>query len=139
MCLFCFSQTIFAGVQISENTARLSFTWTMDGLSIVDTGGRPAFVGFKNQNVELGDSGQPIIPAFSFLAGVPPQGKAALQFTPISMRTYSLKNSLRLPKSNSEKRTISRPAFYRCMGLGCPIVYFRSTACEPIHFETVYL
>jgi Peptidase family C25. len=93
--LFCFVQTICAGVQISENTAsRLSFTWIMDGLSILDSAGKPASVTFKNQNVELGDSGQPIIPAFSFLVGVPPKGKAVIQVTAISIRIYSLKNSL---------------------------------------------
>ena len=101
MVLFCFSQTICAGVQISENTAtRLSFTWTMDGFSILDSAGKPAIVAFKNQNVELGDSGQPVIPAFSFLVGVPPQGKAVVRFTPVSTRAYSLRNAIRPWKTN---------------------------------------
>ena len=99
--LLCFIQTIFAGIQISENTAsRLSFTWIMDGLSIADSAGKPASVVFKNQNVELGDSGQPIIHAFSFLVGVPPQGKAVLRVTPISTHMYSLKNNLTIRKAD---------------------------------------
>ena len=109
--LFCFSQTILAGVQISENNAsRLSFAWTMDGLSILDSAGKPASFMFKNQNVELGDSGQPIVQAYSFLVGVPPLGKAVLRVTPISTRTYSLKNSLRLRKTGS--RTIRYPGLH---------------------------
>ncbi len=111
ICLFCCVQTIFAGVQISENTAtRLSFTWTMDGFSVSDSAGKPAIVTFKNQNVELGDSGQPVIPAFSFLVGVPPQGTAAVQVTPISTRAYSLKNVLRLQKTNP--RSVRYPGLH---------------------------
>ena len=98
--LFCSIQTIFAGIQISENTAsRLSFTWTMDGLNIVDSAGKPASILFKNQNIELGDSGQPVIPAYSFLAGVPPQGKVVLRVMPITTHTYSLKNVPRSRKT----------------------------------------
>jgi hypothetical protein len=84
--LFCF-QGSWAAVHVNENTVnRFSFTWDMEGLSIADSGGKPAVVSFKNQNVELGDSGQPVIPSFSFYIGIPSQGNINVQLTPLSTR-----------------------------------------------------
>jgi len=93
--LLCCAQVLLAGVQVQENTVnRFSFTWDMEGLSIADSGGKPSSLFFKNQSVELGDSGQPLIPGYSFYIGIPPKGDVQIQLVPLSIRTIVLKNSL---------------------------------------------
>ena len=98
--LWC-AQSIFAFIQISENTVnRFSFSWEMQGLSIIDSTDKPAHVSFSDYNVDLGDSGQAALPAKAFLIGIPPHGNAAAHFTAISTKTIKLKNALRLRKAD---------------------------------------
>ena len=99
--LFCCSQSIFGAITISENTInRFSFSWEMQGVSVIDSSDKPASLSFSDYNVDLGDSGQAVIPAKSFLIGIPPQGSATVHFTAISVKTIKLKNALRLRKAD---------------------------------------
>ena len=98
--LLLLTQCLSAAIQVNENTInRFSFTWSMDELSVADSIGGAAVISFKNQNVELGDSGQPIIPAYSFYVGIPPQGNVQIQCTPLSVQTLTLKKDLSVVKT----------------------------------------
>ncbi len=103
---FFFAQVCFAALQIQENsTERFSFTWDMGDAVIDDTSGTKASLSFKSQNVELGDSGQPLIPALSFYIGTPGKGKVRVTFSALSTRLISLKHPL---KTVSSKKAFAR-------------------------------
>ena len=92
-------QSLFAGIQITENTAsRLTFTWEMDSLTILDSAKTGAIISFGNQNVDLGDSGEPALPGYTFYAGVPPQGTINVQWSPLSTKTVVLSHAVRTRK-----------------------------------------
>jgi hypothetical protein len=94
--LLLFVQGAMASIQVQESSAqRYSFTWEMDGLVIDDTSGAAAAISFKNQNVELGDSAEALIPVFSFYIGIPPKGSVRASFNPQQTRSISLKHPLK--------------------------------------------
>jgi hypothetical protein len=101
--LLLFVQASAASFHLNENsTERCSFSWEMEGLSVLDTAGERATISFKNQNVDLGDSGQPSIPAFSFYIGTPSQGTVRVLFNPIQTRSISLKHPLEVVRARKK-------------------------------------
>ena len=94
--LLAVAQALLAGIQVSENTtSRLSFIWEMENVGVADSSGNGASVWFKNQNVDLGDSGEAAMPGFSFYVGIPPQGAITIQWTPLQTRTIALRHAMR--------------------------------------------
>ena len=86
--LLLFVQGALASIQVQESSAqRYSFTWDMEGLAVDDTSGGAAAISFRNQNVELGDSAEALIPAFSFYIGIPPKGSVRASFNPRQTRS----------------------------------------------------
>ena len=96
LAVFFVCQSLFAGIQITENTtSRLSFIWDMDSLTVIDSTPTGAIIAFGNQNVDLGDSGEPALPGYTFYAGVPPQGNITVQWTPLSTKIITLSHAVR--------------------------------------------
>ena len=99
--LFFMCNVVIADIHVTESTAgRFSFSWEMRGLKIIDSLGKPSGLSFADYNVDLGDSGQAVIPARSFLVGVPPNGQISISFSALSVKTIKLKNPLRLRKTD---------------------------------------
>jgi Peptidase family C25 len=84
-----------AGVRIIENTPnKLTFEWTTDSVKIIQNHGAATRLLFSGSNIELGESNEPIIPAFSFYVAVPPQGEAVTSFSASASRTVVLTQQL---------------------------------------------
>jgi hypothetical protein len=70
----------YPAIRVIENTSkRFSFEWTTDNLKIVQRAGAPASVSFAGENVDLGDNGESVIPAYSLYVGVPRQGAVTVK------------------------------------------------------------
>jgi hypothetical protein len=75
-------QLCVASVRIIENTPqKLTFEWTTDDIKIIQDQGGPARLSFAGANVDLGENNEPVIPAYAFYIGVPPQGEALASFS----------------------------------------------------------
>ena len=86
-----------AGVRIIENTARkLTFEWTTDNVKIVQDQSGSAQLSFSGANVDLGENNEPVIPAYSFYIGVPPQGEAITSFSASASHSTVLSQPLRV-------------------------------------------
>jgi len=100
------AQLSFASVHIIENSVhRFSFEWTTDSISISQSQGNPSQLSFKGANVDLGENKEPVIPAFSFYAGVPPAGNAVMSFSAIASHGVVLSQPPRIRNTpNAGKR-----------------------------------
>lgn len=88
-----------AGMRVIENTTKkFTFEWTTDNFQISQKSG-PVSVSFSGANVDLGDDGEPIVPAFSLDVGVPQGGAVTVRVTPASSHTEVLRNPLRVRKA----------------------------------------
>ena len=87
----------FPAIRIIENTSKkFTFEWTTDNLRIVQSAGAPASVSFAGANVDLGDNGEPVIPAYSMYVGVPRQGAVSVSLVATASHTVQLTRPLRL-------------------------------------------
>jgi hypothetical protein len=95
-----------AAVRIIENTPRrLSFEWTTDHVSIIQNPGIPSQLSFAGANIDLGENNEPIIPAYSFYIGVPPQGDAGMSFAAGASHSVVLSQPPRIRSApNATKR-----------------------------------
>jgi hypothetical protein len=94
------TQICSASVRIIENTPRkLSFEWTTDDLKVSQGKEGQAQLSFGGANVDLGEKNEPLIPAYSFYVGVPPQGEAVFTFTATANHNVVLSNPPRTRKA----------------------------------------
>lgn len=130
----------FAGLRITENNQqRFSFEWTTDKCTITPSG-TVTDIDFAGSNAELGESGEPLIPAFSLFLGVPPGGIQAISFVPGTVHTVSVKSPLRksgmaagrkrYPGLSFSDPWISEPRQVRLAGLQCDQLIIRPFSCD---------
>ena len=87
----------FPSIRIIENTSKkFTIEWTTDNFRIVQGTGAPAFVSFAGANVDLGDNGEPVIPAYSMYVGVPPQGTVSVRLVATATHAEQLSQPLRV-------------------------------------------
>jgi hypothetical protein len=87
----------FPGIRIIENTSKkFTFEWTTDNFRIVQGVGAPTSVSFAGANVDLGDNGEPVIPAYSLYVGVPRQGAVSVRLAATATHGEPLTRPLRL-------------------------------------------
>jgi hypothetical protein len=87
----------FPAMRIIENTSKkFTFEWTTDKFQIVQNAGMPVSVSFAGANVDLGDNGEPVIPAYSMYVGVPRQGAVSVRLIATATHAEQLTQPLRL-------------------------------------------
>jgi hypothetical protein len=101
----------FPSIRITENTtARFSFEWTLDSLAITKDPKAGVRLFFPDENVELGENNEPVIPGYSFSVGVPQTGEPSVSFSAVRVRTVVLPAPL-------EKWSLEKGAPVRYPGL----------------------
>jgi|WetSurMetagenome_2_1015567.scaffolds.fasta_scaffold00656_13 hypothetical protein len=102
--------TSHAAVRVIENTTkRFTFEWTTDNFGVTQT---PSDVSFSGANIDLGDDGEPVVPAVSLQFGVPPTGAVSVRVTRVSSHVEQLRSPLRLrhaPKTGPRYPGLSFP------------------------------
>jgi hypothetical protein len=97
--IFSFSAA-FSSVRITENSpARLRFHWEMgkiDTATLLDSGKLSTAIDFSNDNFSLGSIGEPVIPGYSFFAGIPSSGAVRVSFTAGPTRRLALSHPLKI-------------------------------------------
>jgi len=89
----------FSGIRIIENTSKkFTFEWSTDNLRTVQGEGA-ASVSFTGANVDLGDNGEPVVPAYSLHIGVPLQGTVSVKLDVTATHTQQLTSPLRVRRA----------------------------------------
>jgi hypothetical protein len=122
-----------AQIQISENsTSRYSFSWDLENYEIeTQSSEQHSEIFFSGSNTVLGEDGEAVLPGYSMLLGVPPEGEIRVNFNSESVKTVSLERTLLKHKNLTEKRQ--------------PQVKFNNPwICEPVYstlqgMRTAYL
>jgi hypothetical protein len=96
LCLGCFGAS-FSSIRVTENSAkRLTFQWTTDNLRVIPTGAAASAIEFSGSNVDLGENGEAIVPAFSLHVGVPARGAISVRMGQVSSHVEPLRSPLRV-------------------------------------------
>jgi hypothetical protein len=76
--LFLLFSTTFAQIKVEESsTSTLKINWEIENIDTIvlrDDNQKSVILSFKGQNTVVGADGEVALPAYSFFAGVPPQG-----------------------------------------------------------------
>jgi len=111
-----------AQIQISESsTDRYVFSWNLEKYEIVTQNSEPhSGIFFPGANTELGEDGEAIIPGYSIVLGVPPEGEIRVNFNSEMVKTIALEKPLLKHKNPSKKRQ--------------PHINFKNPwICEPVY------
>ena len=105
---FLLSSFAYSSIKLLEdNQTKFSFEWTTDNLKIIEAGKNFSIISFDGDNIDLGENGEPIIPAFSFYIGTPLNGIISIK---VEEKEISLEN-IKLPprKRDSISKTKRYP------------------------------
>ena len=95
-CLVC-AVSSYPSIRVIENSAkRLTFEWTTSNLRISQVSKSASSVAFSGANADLGDNGEPVVPAVSLHFGVPPQGVVSVRLASTATHVETLSNPLRV-------------------------------------------
>ena len=111
-----------AQIQISESsTARYVFSWDLENYEIAAQNSEPHVeIFFPGANTVLGEDGEAVIPGYSMLLGVPPEGEIRVNFNSESVKTIALEKPLLKHKNPAKKRQ--------------PHIRFKNPwICEPVY------
>lgn len=111
-----------AQIQISESsTDRYAFSWNLENYDIAAQNSEEhSEIFFPGANTVLGEDGEAVIPGYSMLLGVPPEGEIRVSFNSEMVKTVSLEKTLLKHKNLIEKRQ--------------PHIKFRNPwICEPVY------
>ena len=96
LCLGC-AGVSFSSIRVIENTPKkFTFQWTTENLRTSQNAGMPSSISFSGANVDLGDNGEPLVPAVSFYVGVPLKGAVSVRVTQASSHVEPLRSPLRV-------------------------------------------
>jgi hypothetical protein len=88
------SSSSWASLRIVENTPqKLVIVWSLEDLSISaspQNGRMASWVTFKDANFDIGTGSEPVLPGFSFFAGVPPRGAITVTMNSHVVTTLAL-------------------------------------------------
>jgi hypothetical protein len=88
-------QSVFSAMSITENTAqKFVFEWTTDHFKIAAAGPSDMALSFTGENIDLGDNGEPVVPAYSFYLGLPRQGAASVRVVVKASHTETLQKPI---------------------------------------------
>ncbi len=96
-----------AQVQVSESsTSRYVFSWNLENYQITasQNSEQHSEIFFPGANTVLGEEGEAVIPGYSMLLGVPPEGEIRVNFSSETVKTVSLEKGLLKHKNLAEKR-----------------------------------
>jgi hypothetical protein len=104
----CLFTRLSAQVTVTENTSeRCTFNWVMeevDTLSVLHKGHLYTQLYFSGQNTVTGGSGEPAIPGYTVLIGVPPKGDISVNFVAEEFKTIRLNNQIEVHPDSPEER-----------------------------------
>lgn len=104
---FLLSLAVFelsAQIQVSESsTARYVFSWNLENYEIKNIEQQSEIL-FPDANTVLGEEGEAVLPGYSMLLGVPPEGEIRINFNSEVVKTVALDKTLRKHKNLIEKR-----------------------------------
>ncbi|MDO5576876.1 MAG: C25 family cysteine peptidase, partial [Fibrobacter sp.] len=97
--LFIVVLSVSAQVKVLENsTSKFSFSWEIsrfDTVSVKDGRNSSVSLGFMGENMLIGEIGEPAIPGYSLVVGVPSGGDVSAVFSPEEITTVRLSSPLR--------------------------------------------
>ncbi|HEX2958061.1 MAG TPA: hypothetical protein VHO70_14600 [Chitinispirillaceae bacterium] len=86
---------LFAQVQISESSSsRYAFSWNLEQYRIDTVKSGHCQIFFDAENTVLGENGESVLPAYSILLGIPPEGEIRVGFNPEAVKTITLQSAL---------------------------------------------
>jgi hypothetical protein len=98
--IFLLTGSVSASIHIVENSAtRLRFSWdlgSIDSTTQLDSQRLSTLLSFTGENISLGDIGEPVVPGYSFFAGIPSTGAVRVRLTAGLTRRLALSHPLKI-------------------------------------------
>ncbi len=112
-----------AQIQISEsNSSRYVFSWNLQNYEIteIDSGQKFSEISFSTANTILGEDGEAVLPGYSILLGIPPEGDIRVSFSSEAVKTVPLKSPVLKHKNLITRRQPD-------------LIFNNSWICEPVY------
>ncbi|MBD3343490.1 MAG: hypothetical protein GF401_00335 [Chitinivibrionales bacterium] len=115
--ILLFSAGIQGSITILKSTPqKLVFTWEIEDFfqeTITRNGLQVTKLDFKGANTELGEAGKPVLPAYSFSVGIPPENDIQIEFNSRNVERFGLPFPVETREARGNAEIHTDPAFTR--------------------------